>query len=217
MKNTKVLEMLNNGEIEQLKALLTEEIYKDNLGNNSSKQRYSAMKKYFKYADGNNKALSMPCKNVSVYNETYNSFIDGYCFALTKESIGELESFNSSDGKYFDIARLINFTVANSVENIDLNNILAEAKSKGYKYKKSEIGTNPDFKYIFKYKDTYYKIGLLDKAYSIINDGKNAETYYTNNKSILLIKTSIGIAGLLPINASKDIEHLKTVINTENE
>lgn len=41
MKNTKVLELLNNGEIEELKALLKKEIYEDNLkGNGNAMKRY---------------------------------------------------------------------------------------------------------------------------------------------------------------------------------
>ena len=48
MKNTKILEMLNNGEIEELKQLLSSEIYADSLtGNGTTKKRYAAMKRYF--------------------------------------------------------------------------------------------------------------------------------------------------------------------------
>ena len=47
MKNTKVLEMLNDGKIEELKALLQDEIFAEGLkGNGNAKKRYSAMKKY---------------------------------------------------------------------------------------------------------------------------------------------------------------------------
>ena len=46
MQNTKVLEMINNGQIEELKALLQDEIFTDSLkGNGNAKKRYSAMKK----------------------------------------------------------------------------------------------------------------------------------------------------------------------------
>ena len=49
MQNTKVLEMINNGQIEELKALLQDEIFADSLkGNGNAKKRYSAMKRYFK-------------------------------------------------------------------------------------------------------------------------------------------------------------------------
>ena len=63
MQNTKVLEMLNNGQIEEFKALLQDEIFTDSLkGNGNAKKRYSAMKKYFTYTKGNgNKVLEKPC------------------------------------------------------------------------------------------------------------------------------------------------------------
>ena len=214
MKNTMVLEMINNGEIELLKQLLTEEIYNDSLKNNgNAKQRYSAMKRFFKYSVNEvNEALKLPCKDIMVHGEKYNSFVDGYCLALTKECIGEMETYNND--KYFDVARLINFSNVNSVENIDLNNVLAEAKSKGYKYKKSELDTN-DYQYLFKYKDGYYKVGLLDKAFSIINDGEKAEVHYINPKALLLIKTNLGIAGVMPMHVAM-IKGDKTIISLED-
>lgn len=214
MKNTVVLEMINNGEIEQLKALLTEEIYKDSIkSDGNAKSRYMAMKRYFKYVDKNNprEGCKYPCKDVEVGNQKYNSFMDGYSFALTTESIDTLETFDKSKGDYFDMNRFVNLTTAQSVEEVDLNSVLAEAKSKGYKYKKSELGD--DFQFAFNYKDAYYKFTLLDKAYSIINDGEKAELYYSGRLSVLFIKTSIGIAGVCPMNK---IGQQKTVISIEN-
>lgn len=107
---------------------------------------------------------------------------------------------------------------AGDTEELDMNIILADAKSKGYKYKKSEIGTNEGFQYAFKYRDGYLKIGLLDQAFSIINDGKKSEVYYSGKNSLLFIRTSIGICAILPFNYEKvsDIEH-KTVINMESK
>ena len=61
-------------------------------------------------------------------------------------------------------------------------------------------------------KEGYFKVGLLDKAFSIINDGEKAEVYYTGAKSLLFIKTSIGIAGILPFNPMINVEEKKTVI-----
>lgn len=213
MKNTVILEMINNGEIEELKNLLKDEIYNDSLkGNGTAKKRYVAMKRYFKYPTQNNPALQKPCKDVMVHGETYNSFVDGYTLVLTTESIGELESYDNSKNTYFDVGKMVDFSLVTNVEEMDLNTILAEAKSKGYKYKKSEIGTGNEFQYVFKYKDGYYKVGLLDQAFSIINDGEKAEVYYINSKSLLLIKTSVGIAGILPFNPLVNVEKEKTVI-----
>lgn len=212
MQNTKVLEMINNGQIEELKALLQDEIFADSLkGTGNAKKRYSAMKRYFKYSDNTNKALSLPCKDIEVSGNTYNSFVDGYTLVLTTESIGEMESYDKTSGSYFKVASMLHLLDAESVDNFDVNTILAEAKNKGYKYKKSEIGQHQDFQYCFKYKDGYFKVGLLDKAFCIIDDGKESEVYYNGAKGLLFIKTSIGIAGILPLIYIKDIEK-KTVI-----
>lgn len=170
------------------------------------------MKRYFKYSDNTNKALNLPCKNVEVSGNTYNSFVDGYTLVLTTESIGEMESYDNSKNTYFKMDSMVDFSLAKSTEEMDLNTILAEAKAKGYKYKKTEIGIGKDFQYVFKYKDGYFKVGLLDQVLSIINDGEKAEVYYTGSKSLLLIKTSIGIAGILPFYPEPDIEEKKTVI-----
>ena len=213
MQNKKVLEMINNGQIEELKVLLQDEIFTDSLkGNGNAKKRYSAMKRYFKYSDNTNKALNLPCKDIEVSGNTYNSFVDGYTLVLTTESIGEMESYDNTSGSYLKIANMVNLSDAKSVDTFDVNTILAEAKSKGYKYKKSEIGQHHDFQYCFKYKEGYFKVGLLDKAFSIIDDGKEAEVYYNGAKGLLFIKTSIGIAGILPFNPMENVEEKKTVI-----
>lgn len=216
MKNTVILKMINNGEIEELKNLLQDEIYNDSLkGNGTAKKRYAAMKRYFKYSMQNNPALQKPCKDVTVHGEKYNSFIDGYTFVLTTESIGEMESYDNSNNTYFKLDSMVDFSLAKSIDKMDLNTILAKAKAKGYKYKKTEIGNSQDFQYGFKYKEGYFKVGLLDQAFSIINDGEKAEVYYTGKKSPLLIKTSIGIAGILPFNPVPDTEEKKTVIHVK--
>ena len=213
MQNTKVLEMINNGQIEELKTLLQDEIYKDSLkGNGNEKKRYAAMKRYFKYANNKNKACTLPCKDIEIKSEKYNSFLDAYSLVLTRESIGEMESYDNSDNTYFNVERMVDISSAISVEKINVNKVLAKAKSKGYKYKKSEIGDCADFQYVFKYKEGYFKVGILDQAFSIIDDGKEAEVYYNGAKGLLFIKTSIGIAGILPFNAMENVEEKKTVI-----
>ena len=152
MRIVKVLEMLNEGKIDELKNKLQDEIYTDSLkGKPTAKKRYAAMKRYFKYSMQNNPALQKPCKDVTVHGEKYNSFIDGYTLVLTTESLGEMESYDNSNNTYFKLDSMVDFSLAKSVEEIDLNTILAEAKAKGYKYKKSEIGIGQDFQYVFKY------------------------------------------------------------------
>lgn len=203
MKSQHILEMLNEGKIEDLKALLSEEIYKSELQDKGGKARYSAMKRYYRFVDKNGREmLKKPCKDIEYQGKLYNCFIDGYCFALTVESLGNMETYDNTNNDYFNVSRFISFN--GDMEKLNLNNILATAKSKGYKYKKSEVDTI-NAVYYLKYKGSYYKIGLLDKAYSIINDGEEAEVYYSGKSDVLIIKNNIGIAGICPIIIKGDI------------
>ena len=52
MNNTKILEMLNNGQIEELKEKIQDEIFQNELKKSdgtNAKKRHTAMKRYFKY------------------------------------------------------------------------------------------------------------------------------------------------------------------------
>lgn len=197
MKAENVLKMIEDGEIEELKKKLREEIYTKELdGGTDAKKRYAAMKRYFKFANKINPAFFKPGK-VQYFGEEWNSFISAYSLVLTKESIGEIECFKESDGKYFDVLRIIEGMHNLSCEKVHINQLIAEAKSRGYKYKKSEVSDSGDFEYAVKYKDAYFKVGILDQAYSIIDDGEVAEVYYGGERGITFIATSIGIAGVL--------------------
>ena len=211
MQNTKILEMLNNGQIEELKALIQEEIFTNELKSKpGAKQRYAAMKKYFSYVKNNNKALEKPCV-IDFDGEEYTSFINGYSIALTKESSGEMELFGDS-GNYLNVGKMVVFD--GEEKEIDFNTIIAEAKSKGYKLKKSEVEQGNDFKYIFHYDNAYFKVGLLDSTYSIINDGKKATVWHLGNRkeySPIIIKNDIGLCVVLPFNYDRE-KHNVTVI-----
>lgn len=208
MKAQYILEMLDKGKIEELKTLLSDEIYKSKLQNKDGKDRYRAMKRYYRFVDKNrSEMLKKPCKGIEYQGKLYNCFIDGYCFVMTTESLGNMETYDNTNNDYFDIVSLLNFARqrVGCPTKLDLNSVLATAKSKGYKYKKSEIDTNNALYYL-KYKGSYYKIGLLDKAYFIINDGEKAEVYYSGKRDALIIKNNIGIAGICPINIKGDID-----------
>ena len=200
MQNTKVLEMLNNGQIEELKALLQDEIFTDSLkGNGNAKKRYSAMKKYFTYTKGNgNKALEKPCV-IDFEGQKHTSFINGYSIALTTETSGEMELYGDSDN-YLKVDKMV--TYDGTKREIDFLKVIAEAKSKGYKIKKSEVEAGDNFRYVMHYDGAYYKIGLLDVTYSIIDNGEKAEVYHQDGKktSPIVIKNDIGVAVVLPIN-----------------
>ena len=212
MQNTKILEMINNGQIEELKMMIQEEIFSDGLKSKpGAKQRYAAMKKYFSYVNNNgNKELERPCL-IDFDGEKYTSFINGYSIALTKESSGEMELFGDSDS-YFNVGKMVVFD--GEEREIDFNAIIAEAKSNGYKLKRSEVEQGNNFKYIFHYDNAYFKIGLLDSTYSIINDGRKASVWHPGNRkeySPIIIKNDIGICVVLPFNYDRE-KHNVTVI-----
>lgn len=159
------------------------------------------MQRFFRFSKNETReSVKKPCKDIEYNGKLYNCFIDGYCFALTTESIGNMENYDNSKNDYFSVGKFISFN--GDMEKLNLNEILAVAKSKGYKYKKSEVDTI-NAVYYLKYKGSYYKIGLLDKAYSIISDVEEAEVYYSGKSDVLIIKNNIGIAGICPLSPLK--------------
>lgn len=203
MTNTKILEMLMAGEIEMLKSAIQEEIRLDELSKKSggAKNRAAAMKKFFKFPAHDKPICNYPCENVEVLGGKYNSFMTPYSFALTIEDIpGDMEKFNPDTmGEYFKINHVANTCDAISTEKIDISKIFADAKAQGYRYKKDELNCFKA-KYYFEYKGDYFKIGLLEQVFKIIDDGEAATVYYRTKNGMLHIETSIGIVGILPTN-----------------
>ena len=198
MQNTQILKMIENGEIEELKRILRDEIYQNSLSRNPDvKSRYSAMKRFFKYVDSTLPAFNFPCENVVVQGKTYTSFLDGYCFALTTEFLGEIEPFDAekAGNSYPNVSKYVGSNARKSGK-IDLSKAIATAKAK------DEVTDN--WIYSFSLYDGFFKVGLVDKVFSIINDGEPAEFYYAGLVAPLLIKTSIGIGGILPFKKMSD-------------
>lgn len=197
MKAAKMLEMLNLGKIEELKSELQHEVYQELLKNRpDEKKRYSAMKKYFGYINSSRKALQKP--NLVIYEGTsYTSFCNSYSLVLTKEPPGAIELFNSvHDGNYPDVTRLINCSEEKG--EIDISKVLAEAKSEGYKLKKSEVISNH---YLMHYDGAYFRMGLIDISYNIINDGKPAVVYHKkgSGNSPMTIVNDLGYMLVMPV------------------
>ena len=132
--------------------------------------------------------------------QKHTSFINGYSIALTTETSGEMDLYKDTDGEYLKVDKMV--TYDGTKREIDFTRVLAEAKSKGYKIKKSEVDVGNDFKYVMHYDGAYYKIGLLDATYSIIDNGEKAEVYHQDGKktSPMIIKNDIGVCVVLPIN-----------------
>lgn len=196
MRNDKVLEMINNGKIEDLKKMLQDEIYQESLKvKPNAKKRYMAMKKYFTYCDSVREVLQKPCE-IEYEGCKYTSFCNSYSLALTRETTGEIELFDKEQGNYPDVTKLLRYD--GKEHKIDISKVIAEAKSKGYKLKKSECGL--DYKYLMYFDGSYFKIGLMDAAYGIINDGKEAIVYHVEGSSKpLTITTDIGVCLIMPI------------------
>lgn len=193
MKSSKVLEMLNQNRIEELKAELQDEIFTESLkGKPNVKKRYAAMKKYLKTISESRPILTKPCE-VTYNGDKYNAFTNSYSLVLTTESCGELAMCDEPD-RYPDVGRLIPTT--GEEDKIDFNKVLAEAKSKGYKYTKNAIFSND---YLMHYKDAYFRMALVDITFSVINDGEEIDVLYNGKHRPLTIKNDLGIGIILPI------------------
>lgn len=100
MRSIKALELLNEGRIEELKAILKDEIYQESLKNKpNGKRRYSAMKKYFSYTDSVREILQRPCP-IEFEGTSYTCFTNSYTLALTTEPTGDIELFDQTAGRY---------------------------------------------------------------------------------------------------------------------
>ena len=68
--------------------------------------------------------------------QKHTSFVNGYSIALTTETSGEMDLYKDTDGDYLKVDKMV--TYDGTKREIDFTRVLAEAKSKGYKIKKSE-------------------------------------------------------------------------------
>lgn len=197
MDNRCILKMLDEGKINELKKAVQDEIYQKELsGTPGAKKRYAAMKRYFKFADDRN---DFTCKPKQVGELA--CFVDGFTAVRTKESMNDIPQYDDSEKPYIDLNKIMDVeSVTDYTEEINFNKVLAEAKSKGYKFKKNEIIQGEGFTTVFFYNGAYFKVGLLDQSFSIINDGENARVYSTGKATApIKIITSIGECILLPV------------------
>lgn len=208
MKSSKVLEMLIKGYVEELKAELKDEIYKESLKTNpNAKKRYAAMKKYFTYVTSVREACSKPAI-VEYEGREYTSFCNSYSLVLTTESSGEMALFDPEKGNYPDVTRLISFD--GEKDKIDISDVIAKAKTQGYKLKKDTVMNN---QFLLKYKGNYFRIGLLDSTFSVIDDGEKATFYCKpNSNRPITIVNDLGICVIMPIRMESEPEPWMEVI-----
>lgn len=217
MRNEYILKMLKDGKIEELKKAVQDEIYQKELNSTSgAKQRYAAMKRYFKFADDRN---DFTCKPKQVGELA--CFVDEFTAVRTKESLNDIPQYDDSKKPYIDLNRIMNVeSVSDYTEEINFNAVLAEAKANGYKFKKNEVVQSDNFTTVFYYNNAYFKVGLLDQAFSIINDGEKAIVYSTGKAiSPIKIVTSIGECILLPVRPKDNDKSFasKTVIKVASK
>lgn len=193
MKNSKVLEMLHQNRINELIAELQDEIFTESLkGKPNAKKRYAAMKRYLKTISESRPILTKPCP-IIFDGMSYNAFTNSYSLALTTETCGELEMCDEPE-RYPDVTRLVSFK--GDEGKIDFSKVLAEAKSKGYKYMKNGIYKND---YLMHYNGAYFRIALVDITYGIIDDGAEVEVYCNGENRPITIQNDIGIAMIMPV------------------
>lgn len=208
MKSSKVLEMLIKGYVEELKAELKDEIYKESLKTNpNAKKRYAAMKKYFTYVTSVREACSKPAI-VEFEGKEYTSFCNSYSLVLTTESCGEMAMFNPNKGNYPDVTRLIRFD--GEEDEIDISDVIAKAKAQGYKLKRDTVMNNH---FLMKYKGNYFRIGLIDSTFGVINDGNKATIYCepVSNRPIT-ITNDLGICVIMPVRIDGELDDGTVVI-----
>jgi hypothetical protein len=210
MKNSKVLEMLQQNRIEELMSELRDEIFTESLKSKpNAKKRYAAMKRYLKTISESRPILTKPCE-VEFEGKKYNSFTNSYSLVLTTETCGELEMCDEPD-RYPDVTRLI---VTNGEEGkIDFNKVLAEAKSKGYKYTKTAIHNND---YLMRYNGAYFRMALIDITYGILDEGKPTTVLFNGKLRPLTIQNDLGVGIILPIRYDGDPTEECVVIEVTN-
>ena len=209
MKNSKILEMLNQGRIEELKAELQDEIFRESLKTKpNAKKRYTAMKRYLKTISDSRPILTKPCP-IEFEGTGYNAFTNGFSLVMTTETCGEIEMCSEPD-RYPDVRRLI--PSGGTEGKIDFNRVLADAKSKGYKYSKNAIYSND---YLMRYKGAYFRVALVDITYGILDDGQEISVWFNGEHRPLTIKNNIGIGIIMPVRYYLDEPNHIAIIDVE--
>lgn len=208
MKSSKVLEMLIKGYVEELKAELKDEIYKESLKSKpNAKKRYTAMKKYFTYVTSVREACSKPA-TIEFQGTEYTSFCNSYSLVLTTESCGEMVMFDPDKGNYPDVTRLIHFE--GEKDTIDISDVVARAKAEGYKLKRDTVMNN---QFLMKYKGNYFRIGLVDSTFGVIDDGDKATVYcIPNSNRPITIENNLGVCVIMPVRMESEPEPGTVVI-----
>lgn len=174
---------------------------------NIEEKRYNAMKTYFSSGTHNKTvATTHPYCGMQYYGKTYNVFSDGYSIVFTRKAIPiEMETFNeyrmnnnANDLQYLDVIPVIerNEKYEERIGKVDFNKLFTNARANGYR--KAKKKDNP---YLLRYHDCFLSLRLIDRAYSIIDNGKEADVFYAGEPYMpVKIVTNIGFALICPMN-----------------
>lgn len=216
MNNTKILKMLEDGQIEDLKMAIKQEIYTDSLkGKSGAKERYKAMLRFVKYnADNIREAIRLPKE---IDGKLY--FTNGNCLVETSEGIGEIETCT---GNFLNVKNILSDTENKNkysyCSGFNVQEILAKAKSEGYRFTAKALQdlNTVDKPFICKIHNSYYNLALLEYAYNIISDGQNAMAIYSDNwRYGISLKTSVGRVYILPIRYEKPHKDNEVIIEVQ--
>ena len=164
----------------------------------NEKTRFNAMKRYYRYDYGKWKA---PYENVMVCGKKRNVFFDTRSFTVTKEALNGIEPTKQ---KFMSLDRYLDTSNSDCVFTYDMSDLIQRRKENGYRYKISDV-KEPKPQNFIECKGKYYNLPLIDKAFSIIDDGELATIYhYDKLNAPLLIETSIGVSAICPIRLNKE-------------
>lgn len=147
------------------------------------------MKKFLKDCRSLPERCNKPCK-VLYEGESYTAFINGYSMVLTRERMRRIKLKETSWFEEFSYC----LEIDGETKRLDIGKIISKAKKMGYVQK--SIYDNSCF---VCYKGRYYNLNVLLRAYSIIDNGEEAEIENNERKySPLIIRTDIGMCCVLP-------------------
>lgn len=217
MKAEQTLKMLEENRIEELTQMLRNEIFENSLkASTGQRQRLSAMKKYFEYGDKDvyNPVFQKPSTLV-FEGKGMTALTNGQSAIITNETCGPTDRIPPEQ-----YVKLQNFIVRRGkAVSIDIGKAIAVAKSLGYKISKKEVhGSRDEFKYAFYYDGAYYKVGLVDATYAVLDAGTKCMVYHEEDqeKQPIVIENEIGIAIILPFHYNGDgLLHVIDLVTAE--
>lgn len=144
--------------------------------------------------------LQKPCI-IDFEGKPHTSFCNSHSLALTTEPCGAMELY--IDSNYPDTGRLIKRE--GDPKKIDFSKVFAEAKSKGYKVTKAEVNGTPN-KFLMHYDGAYFRLGLFDITYRIIDNGEEVTVYHKEGSNVapITVENELGVALVLPVKCTAE-------------